>query len=211
MFSLKDIVDIKRVSNKEFIVSPIKNKIILKERSKVKLKNILITCGGGGRPSSKLFFKIIKQIVQEIYWFDKSIKFTIILGNSNQRLKLQNSNVIKWSNNFLKLLNQHDLVISEAGYFTILDFINAKIPAILIPGERRIDNQELRALKYQESGCGYMYFPNENPKEIVERIISLKKEWINPQNLSKSYSKLEKDTFNKFPSLEKELVKFLGF
>lgn len=32
VFSLKDIIDIKRVSNKEFIVSPIENKIILKKK-----------------------------------------------------------------------------------------------------------------------------------------------------------------------------------
>lgn len=209
IFTLKDISDTKKVSNKEFIVSPIKTNSTLKKKSKLKLNRILISCGGGGRPSSKLFFKNIKKIVQLIYQTDKSIIFTIITGNSNQRLKLPNSKVINWSNKFFKLLNQHDLLISEAGYFTILDLINAKVPAILMPGERRIDNQELRALKYQESGCGYTYFPNENPKEIVERIISLKEEEINFSNLLKGYSRLNDNIFNKYPKLEEELIKFL--
>lgn len=209
VFILKDIIDINKVSNKEFIVSPIKNITILKKRDKKLLNNILITCGGGGRPSSALFFKIIKKVVKKIYSLDKSIKFTIIIGNSNKRLKLPNSKILSWSKKFIKLLKYNDLVISEAGYFTILDLINIKIPAILIPGERRIDNQELRALKYQESGCGYMHFPNEDYLKIVNKVISLKKEKGKMKILSESYSKLNDIIFNKYPKLEDELLKFL--
>lgn len=204
VFTLKDIFPIKKVSKKEEIVSPVK--LSSKEINNPKeIKNILITCGGGGRLSSKIFLKIVSKITRLIHKKYPKIRFTIITGNSNFRIKLPNSEIIKWSKNFLELLAKSDLVISEAGYYTLFDLITLNKPAILIPGERRIDNQELRAIKFQEKGLGWVIFPSEESTDLSNLIEFLIKNPKSLDNKKKSFNKVQEEIFSKV-SLNKKII-----
>lgn len=195
VFTLKDIININKVSKKEEFVSPIKTKYIKSKKSK-EVKNILVTCGGGGRPSSRLFFALLKKVIKDINKKHPKIKFTLIIGNSKINLKLPNSRVIKWSKKFSNLLLKSDIVISEAGYYTMLDLISLHKPAILIPGERRIDNQELRAINFQMKKLGWFTFPTENPSKLVSLLVNLIDNPSKIDEIKESFSKVEKEVFS---------------
>lgn len=198
IFTLKDIVNIEINFPNEEIVNPFFD--VCQQRKDIKLKkvnNILVTCGGGGRPSAKLFFNKICNIIPKIIQKNQNIHFTLIKGNYKGNFaNLPNSDIIEWSNDFLSKLKNYDLVISEAGYFTILDLLVMRKPAILIPGERRIDNQELRALNFQERGCGICIFPVENETSFSDELNKLIK---NPSILLKFSRNIDRN-YNNFLS-----------
>lgn len=170
IFTLEDIVKTRKIYPNELLVSfPLK--ITSKKVKKDKIKKILITAGGGGRPSTDIFFKKIKFIIKKLLLDFPELQFTIILGFNKQKFqKLDNTNVIYWSNNITKTLKEHDLVISEAGYFTMLDLISLEKEALIIPGERRIDNQESRALVFESMGLGACVFPVEDNYELLKSL-----------------------------------------
>lgn len=153
-----------------------------------KIKNILIVPGGGGRPSSKIFFEKAKKIIKML----PEINFTVIERNSKRGLKYSNSKSITWSNNFLNLAKKHDLIICEAGYNTVMETMSLGIPAILVPGMRRIDNQELRATRYESLGCGYCLFPEEDSIRAVKKIKLLIENPKKMDLLKKSINKIFK-------------------
>lgn len=199
IFTLNEIYDVKKISANEKIVSPMitRTKSVYKKNKKE--INILITCGGGGRPSSELFFNYIKKIIPLMVKKYPKIKFTVIRGNYKDKLKLINSKIISWSENFPDLLKKSDLVISEAGYYTLVDIISLNKKAILIPGERRIDNQELRAIKFEQSKLGFAIFPVEDTKLLLERLETfLSKNDQIKSSLKRSYS-IKKRLFSKLP------------
>ncbi len=173
VFTLNDITRIETVSKNEEVVSPLSFTIKEITDSASQIKKILITCGGGGRPSSKKFFRFVEKAIKKLNKINATFKFLIISGNSRIKIDEKNCENVFWSNDFHNLLKDHDLIISEAGYFTLIDLLSMKKPAILIPGERRVDNQEMRALKYQEAGCGYAFLPEEDPNEMARAITYL--------------------------------------
>lgn len=143
-----------------------------------------------------MFFKIIKEIIVSINKEHPNIKFTIIQGNSKENLSLPNSKVIKWSKKFDDLLIKSDLIISEAGYYTMLDLILLQRVAILIPGERRIDNQELRAVNFQMNKLGWMVFPSEDPSRLKSLLDDLIKNPGKINKKSKSFSKIKRQIYS---------------
>jgi len=152
----------------EILVNPLKI-------AKVKEKNhpyndILVTCGGGGRPSSKIFLKKVISALKKIIKKNRKLKVIIIRGNSRSNLSLENVKTIIWTKDFGDLLFSSKVIISEAGYYTMLDLINHNKKAILIPGERIIDNQEIRALKLGEIGAGKVFFPFEKTSKLIRFI-----------------------------------------
>lgn len=188
IYTLKGISNMNKIFPNEHILSPIKPRKgpeQNKKNSNGKF-NILVTCGGGGLSSSKIFFEIIKYLIKEIS--EENIKFNIIKGNADFHVPpKKNINVIKWTKDFNNLLNKNDLIISEAGYFTFLDLLLTKTPAIMIPGKRGIDNQELRAVKFELLGAGKVHFPfqkKENLKKIILEIIKNNSQ-IDKFNMSK--------------------------
>ncbi|MBS3071873.1 hypothetical protein J4408_02700, partial [Candidatus Pacearchaeota archaeon] len=157
IYSLKDLesMNSNNLFENEVIVLPsykIENKYFRKKRTSKEIK-ILVTCGGGGRPSSTKFFEIITKSIEEVTKSLPNITFTILKGSSNTQLNLKNCKVIDWSTDFKTDLDEHDFVISEAGYFTVFELMLYRKTGILIPGARRIDNQELRAIIYEKLNC----------------------------------------------------------
>ena len=169
------------------VIRPLLDKNKTKSNSN-KIKNVLVVPGGGGRPSSKIFFEKVKEVIKNI----PEINFTVIEGNSKISLNYDNSKSITWSNDFLNLAKKHDLIICEAGYNTVMEIMSLGIPAILIPGMRRIDNQELRATRYESFGCGYCLFPEEDSKRAIEKIRFLIENPNKMGSLKKSINKIFK-------------------
>jgi predicted glycosyltransferase len=152
----------------EILVNPL---IIAHKRIENKGNNdILITCGGGGRPSSRIFFRKTVSAIRKIIDKNKNLKIIVIKGSSRSNIPNKNIKAIIWTKNFESIISSSNLIISEAGYFTMLDLINCKKRAILIPGERIIDNQEIRALKLEELGLGKIFFPFEKKEKLINLI-----------------------------------------
>ncbi len=186
----------KKISN-EILVNPLKlakNKI-----NKNESYDILVTCGGGGRPSSNIFLKkAIKSLEKVINDFpNKKLKIKIIKGNSKVKIKNKKIESMIWTKNFGSLISSSKVIISEAGFYTMLDLINYRKKAILIPGERIIDNQELRALKLEEIGIGKVFFPFEDYSKLSKFIL---KELDDYKQKKNNFEKI-KLKFNKHPEL----------
>ncbi len=183
ILTLQGIENVKRLFPNEQIVSPpIKFEDTKSKTSKI--KKILITAGGGGRPSSNLFFGLMKNLVPALVKKMPWLRFTIIKGNYEKNFSLPNTRIIGWSRSFQKLLKEYDLIISEAGYFTVLNILSTSKPSILIPGARRIDNQELRAFLYDEAGCGIAILPEESEQVYLRRLNTV---LANPQRFEDIY------------------------
>lgn len=209
VLTLSDLYSTRISYPNEQVVRPIKT-ISSKTAKPIKaINNILVTCGGAARPSADLFFTKIKKIVPQILKQHKDINFTIIKARFKERLKLPKTKLLKWSKRFSDLLSSSELVISEAGYFTVMDLISLKKPAILIPGERRIDNQELRALEFEAKGGGLTFFPVQESgilKQMISDLIN------NPARLNKmrtNLSQLNKRIFLKNITIDKAVLKEL--
>ena len=152
----------------EILANPLKT--AYKKIARTEKNDILVTCGGGGRPSSKIFLKKVVSALKKITKKNRKLKVTIIRGNSRSNLSFENVKTIIWTKDFGDLLFSSKVIISEAGYYTMLDLINHNKKAILIPGERIIDNQEIRALKLGEIGAGKVFFPFEKTSKLIRFI-----------------------------------------
>lgn len=135
-------------------------------------KKILLTCGGGGRPSSARFLQLMKDYVPAIKRIS-DVEITLIRGPNNKEIILDEVMVLESTSNMQRYIDEAKVVISEAGYFTTHELISRSKPSILIPGERRIDNQELRAIKYEEKGLGFCVMPNEGLELLVSKTFHL--------------------------------------
>jgi UDP-N-acetylglucosamine:LPS N-acetylglucosamine transferase len=187
----------------ETLVNPLK---IAKKEDNNNLKyDILVTCGGGGRPSSKIFLKKVILALKKIAKENENLKIIIIKGNSKSNLSNNNFETIIWKKDFGNLLSSSRVIISEAGYFTMLDLINYRKKAILIPGERIIDNQEIRALKLEELGIGKIFFPFEK----VSKLVNMIKESLNKENSGKeNYQKIIEE-YEQYEDIEEVLIEEL--
>ena len=129
--------------------------------------DILFTYGGGGRPSLDAYVSLVSEVIpqleQRITIVDPQEKF-------NDLSKHKHIRRVNWVENLESLMSQHSLVISESGYHTIADLRNSQTPSILIPGARRIDNQELRAIYHESTGAGITVLPEESPAVLLKSI-----------------------------------------
>jgi UDP-N-acetylglucosamine:LPS N-acetylglucosamine transferase len=192
----------KEMSN-ERLVNPLK--IVCKEVANTKNNDVAVTCGGGGRPSSILFLKKAVSALKKVMSKNENIKVTIIKGNSKSNIAYKDIKTILWTKDFGGIISSSNLIISEAGYFTMLDLINYKKKAILIPGERIIDNQEIRALKLEELGIGKVFFPFEKASKLSNLITE------KLQDKDSDYKSFDSilDKFNKYPDLSEVMLEEL--
>jgi UDP-N-acetylglucosamine:LPS N-acetylglucosamine transferase len=191
VFILSDLHNIHTdLKNNMMVVNPVQKEINynLKISSNSK-KKILILVGGGGRPSSEKFLNMVEKSIFELSK-NKNIYFKIITGFSNKKLSISGPNIeiINWTKNIEKEYINCDFVISEAGYNTILELILFKKPAIIIPGARRMDNQELRAIEFEKRGMGYCVLPEENYTSLNEKFFKL----LDKQDLTKKIKSFSK-------------------
>jgi len=135
--------------------------------------NLLVTCGGGGRHSAFKYFEIVKKIVPVIRKLFPFLYITIIYGPNSPRLDFSDCKCIQYTKYMGRYIKQAKTVISEAGYFTTHELISLGKPGVLIPGNRRIDNQELRGIKYEKKKLGYCVMPEEKINFLVNKIEKL--------------------------------------
>src|SRR3989344_1882922 len=188
-----------KIMSNEVLTNPLKT-VYQKPKNTEKI-DILITCGGGGRPSSKLFMKKISLALKKLTNQHKGLKVTIIKGNSKVKTIKKGIHILSWTQDFNSLIRSSKVIISEAGYFTMLDLINYKKKAILIPGERIIDNQEIRALKLEKLGIGRTFFPFEG----VQKLYSLINKELKSINDNGAFKKIL-NRFNRYPELGKVIM-----
>lgn len=184
----------------ETLANPLK--IVKKEINNIVRNDILVTCGGGGRPSSKIFLKKISSALGKIIGRDESLKITVIKGNSKSNMPHKDIKMLIWTKNFGSLISSSKIVISEAGYFTMLDLINYKKKALLIPGERIIDNQEIRALKLEDHGIAKIFFPFEKTSKLFWMI----KEALDKENDNEQHFQNILKKFNRYRELGEILL-----
>ncbi len=189
----------------EILVNPLT--LALNQLKKSEKYDILVTCGGGGRPSSKMFLRKVIRAFEKITKIspDRKLKIKIIKGNSKVTIKNKDIEKIIWTKDFASLLSSSRVIISEAGFYTMLDLINYKKNAILVPGERIIDNQELRALKLEEAKIGSVFFPFEKPIKLAEFILH---ELDRSKSDKDTFDKIKKN-FLKYQNLEEAILKEL--
>ena len=149
----------------------------------------------------KKTFSALKKVISK----NKNLKVTIIKGNSKSNIAHKNIKTIVWTKDFGSMISSSNIVISEAGYFTMLDLINYKKKAIIIPGERIIDNQEIRALRLEELGIGKVFFPFEK----VSKLSDLINKKIQVEDLDYSAFKKILDRFDNYPDLSKAVLEEL--
>jgi len=187
----------------ERLTNPLK--MVCKKINSSQKNDILVTCGGGGRPSSKLFLKKTFSVLKKLVAKNKTLKITIVKGGSKSHPFHKKMNILVWVKDFSSLISSSNIIISEAGYFTMLDLINYKKKAILIPGERVIDNQEIRALSLENKKIGEIFFPFEGIPKLYDLVN--KKLKSKDSNVS-AFNKLLIQ-FNKYPDLSKVLLEEL--
>jgi UDP-N-acetylglucosamine:LPS N-acetylglucosamine transferase len=200
ILTFKDIINPTTIFDNEIFVRPpnIEKKAAIHVSNSSKIRRILITCGGGGRPSSIKFLRLMKTILPRISKKHPEIKFLLIIGFCKKSFQINGIEIIPWSADFNNLLKTYDFVISEAGYFTISELLAFGKSALIIPGERRIDNQELRAVLFEKNKCGYFVFPEESSSFISKKLDIILSQGIN-RDIS-AHSALFKD-INSYPSI----------
>lgn len=187
----------------EILTNPLK--IVRKKIINVENNDILVTCGGGGRPSSRIFLKKVFSALKKLMNKNRNLKIIIIKGNSKLDINNKNIKTIVWTKDFNSFIYSSKVIISEAGYFTMLDLINHKKKAIFIPGERIIDNQEIRALKLEGLGIGKVFFPFEKVSKLSDMIT----EKLNEKDLDCGVFKKILAKFNNYLGLEDIILKEL--
>ncbi len=155
---------------------------------------LLIMCGGGGRPSADLFFSLVNSSIPNIRTAIRHLDCTVVTGPYAKPIKFndENTKVIPWSNNMLKLMREATVIIGEAGYFSLHEIIANEKSAICVPGDRRMDNQELRATKFEELGMGFCIMPEEGEEKLTKKAIELFSDRtlrVKQQRLCREYTK----------------------
>lgn len=152
--------------------------------NEVSANKILLTCGGGGRPSSVNFLQIMSEYINLIRKEFPTLEITLIKGPNNKQIEIPEVEVIEYTDEIREHIDSSKIVISEAGYFTTHELISRSKPSILIPGARRIDNQELRAIEYEKRKLGYCFMPEED----IGRLVTSSVELLSDRSL---YSKMQ--------------------
>ena len=143
-------------------------------------KKILVLCGGGGRPSSQIMYDLVDSAKLELSERGIALDWGISHGAKARMTRPNEYSGLDWKPDLISWIHEYDIVISEAGFNTVIELVLSGRPALLVPGHRRIDNQELRAIKYEHRGCGVCCFPEEGPACIANRIrqFLLDDEWL---------------------------------
>ncbi|MBI4981335.1 hypothetical protein HZC30_07330 [Candidatus Woesearchaeota archaeon] len=176
VFVLEDIIPMNIYEENGAIISRQPAKKYQREEKKDSVPKILISCGGAGLPSAEIFYALVNEAILGIFDSYPDSQITITTGALNDkklfgRLKKDNRvRIIEWIKEWSKEAAKSDLVINEAGYFSVNELVRNSVPTILIPGSRRMDNQELRAINYQRKGFGYCVLPQEGVSSLIQRV-----------------------------------------
>jgi predicted glycosyltransferase len=141
-------------------------------------KYALITLGGGGQMGLET---LIDNVVRVFDHFP-AIHPVVAQGNLLRRLNTRNKaskenncscSVIKQYYPLCELYNAFDYVIAGCGYNTVNELLYFNKPAVFLPFERQVDDQELRARTIHDAGLGLKADPydTDSIKESFNRLL----------------------------------------
>jgi len=145
-------------------------------------EKIIVTCGGGGLRSAN---KLLLAANEALYSMNLGVYSEVIYitgpfnQNKHELLLSGKSRQYTHIKDLPKDLKRSRLVISEAGYNTINELVVTDTPALLIPGFRALDNQELRAVSSDIFGFDWIFpeylnsdYFKEKTKALLKRNLS---------------------------------------
>ncbi len=148
-------------------------------------KRVLITLGGGGQERLEEIIANILDILKDY----PGLHPVVAHGNLLRRLHTGGTcTVIKQYFPLCRLYNAFDYVIAGCGYNTVNELLYFNKPALFLPFERQVDDQEKRAQDLCRAGLGLMAAPDDSAA-IRENFAKLVDETVYAQiknNLKKS-------------------------
>lgn len=132
-----------------------------KHVEKSKALRVLITFAAGSNlaENERLFSKVSEFLAQlkaqKLSLGGKKIELKIVAGPFYREgsCNLHGFRYSRFQANLAKLMTDADVVIAPAGYNTIQEIVSTRTPALLIPVERKNDDQFERARSLENRGC----------------------------------------------------------
>ena len=138
------------------------------------LPRALVLVGGGGRPAAGQTPRGARGGVREYRRRGGGLSLHMsvgVRGNVTERAGVDQ--LVGWKDRLGAWAAEYDLVISEAGICAVAELAAMGVPTILVPGARRLDNQELRALEFERAGGGICVLPEEGAAVLADAIACL--------------------------------------
>ncbi|MFW9876996.1 MAG: radical SAM protein, partial [Candidatus Thorarchaeota archaeon] len=179
---------------------------IKKEKDNKKLK-ILALCGGGGFDDADKFINANLSIHSSIKNKIKNLDYCIITGpfyKNYKKLKKKEEGILKikdYEEDIISLMQNADLIISQAGYNTINEIILTKTPAIIMSGYRNNDDQVERSLKLEKYGVAIVV-NNYNIEKISGIVLDYYENKNKLDNVKKNFDKIKLDIGNEKATIE---------
>ena len=152
---------------------------VRRELNVKKEKLIVVTAGGGhdAYPMMQLSLKAFKLISKTTSVEALFITGPLMNAEHRESLEVQAANlpvrILKWTEDPLSYMNASDLIITMAGYNTLMDSIQLRKPVIVIPRKGPSAEQRTRAELFSWLGIITAVEPAESlfPSELAQAII----------------------------------------
>ncbi len=164
-----------------------------KQRRTDKKFKILVSSGGGGWHDSEIFLKFAMRACQKLVSQHEETECRIITGPfydgkldysyANDRFVIE-----KFNPDFIRILADSDLAITQAGYNMCNEIVMARTPAILVPGHRLAEATSERAKRLERKGVAIAL---KEYGQIYPTLYKLYRERKLLHQLQKSFSKLK--------------------
>ncbi len=131
---------------------------------------IVVAAGGGGWHDAEELLRSAYDACKKLLTQHPSISCRIFTGplfSGSIQSDDSRIGVEKFSDDFLEILRNADIVVSQAGYSSCNEIVMAKTPAILFPGFRLNEDTLARARRLEEKGIA---ITTEKPKEIYQKL-----------------------------------------
>jgi predicted glycosyltransferase len=138
---------------------------------------VVSTAGGGGFEETALpFYDAALRAHRRLrdLQLGRSLRHVLVLGpNSTADVEaVDGLTVVRSEPRLIDLLAIADIVVSEAGYNTVQELRLVGTPAVLVPGRRRLDDQEERAAAMETLGIAVVAGP-EHPELVADAVVAL--------------------------------------
>ena len=181
-----------------------------KKTATSKRKKITVTCGGGGLRGANKLLLIANEALYSMNLGSYS-EVTYITGPFNQNkyelVLPDKTRQCEYIKNLPQEFKKSRLVISEAGFNTVNELVATNTPALLIPGFRLLDNQELRAVNSEIFGFDWIFPEYLTVEYLREKIRNLINKDLKNRNRYKTSRLLLDGRSVLFDSLLKEVSK----
>ena len=139
------------------------------------------TAGGGGfGPQTDRFFELVAAATEAMAELISGLRHVVVLGpryanhDMIRRLsRLPGTQVLQTSTCLVELLAASDLVVAEAGYNTVAELRVVRVPSVVVPAARTLDDQLERARRFAADGAAMMLTPDLDEADFADRVAAL--------------------------------------